>query len=167
MSCAILAQDAPTLKYLSHDFVCSSDRARRNSCAVCHGGSSCGDFGGTRKVRRTSARGSSFFERLIKFDIFCFLDSIFNIVTLDHEETKNNPLLDTFITRSTELSWKLGRHESGQHQASCESLRLPRRSRRVCVGFSLTSKFGSCFWPSVLRVVVFLHEPGASHHRSP
>ena len=32
-----LAQDAPSLKYLSHDVVCSSDRARRNSCAVCHG----------------------------------------------------------------------------------------------------------------------------------
>ena len=38
--------------------VCSSDITRRNSCAVCHGGSSCGDrdVGGIRNVRRTSAR---------------------------------------------------------------------------------------------------------------
>ena len=110
------------------------------------------DVGGTLNVRRTSARGSSLQGRVFKFVNSCFLNGDFNIITLDHmRETKNNPIRDTFTTRSTEPSWKLGRHEGGQHQASCESLRLPRRSRRDCVGFRcISTKFmllGCCRSP--------------------
>ena len=124
--------------------VYSSDCTRRNSCAVCQDSSSCyRDVGGILNVRRTSARGSSLQGRVFKFVISCILNGNFNIITLDHmRETKNNPIRDTFTTRSTEPSWKLGRCESGQHQASFESPRLPRRSRRVCVGFRcISSKF--------------------------
>ena len=100
------------------------------------------DVGGTRIVRRIVSSTANF-----------------NIISLDH--TKNNEIPDTFTTRSTELSWKLGRPESKQHQASCASPRLPRRSRRDCVGNRLNSQFGSRHWSSVFRDAVFLHKSGA------
>ena len=49
---------------------------------------------------------------------------------------------------------------SRQHQASRGSLCLSRSSRRER-GSRSSSEFGLRYWPSVLRNVVFLHEPDA------
>ena len=97
-------------------------------------------------VRRTSAR---------EFDILVFLDGNFIIITFASAFHCSGTL-----ELVSECDPSAGRHESKQLLASCESL---RRSRFHCVGFKLNSKFGLCYRPSALRVVVFFHEPGAFH----
>ena len=108
-------------------------------------------------------------QALVSLTSLVLLNSNFLIITLDH--MYGRCCASAFHCSGTrelvaERDPSAGRHGSRQPLASCGSLRFPRRSRLHCVGFKLNYKFGSCYWPSALRVVVFLQHFVINHPES-